>query len=139
MTLCVVDASVALAWTIESQSTDAARELRAKAGGFDLIAPSIFRLEVRNALLKAERRRLIARADVDAAIATIEALGVACGSEPGDEELDIATSLSRATRLSLYDALYLLLAQTEGAALASRDASLLAAAQARGLWIEDCR
>ena len=139
MTLCVVDASVALAWTIDSQRTPAAMAMRANAGSFDFIAPSIFRVEVRNALMKAERRNLIARADVDAAITELAAVGVTCPPEPGDDELEAAMLLGRQARLSLCDALYLQLAQTEGAALASRDASLLAAAHAKGVWIEDCR
>jgi predicted nucleic acid-binding protein len=139
VTFCVIDASVALAWTIESQSTAVAVSLKQRASAHDFIAPSIFRLETRNALLNAERRKFITSADVGSAMTEIFDLGVQCTGEPNDAEIDDAMLLARAERLSLYDALYLLLAIAEQAMLASRDASLLTAAKNCGVPIEDCR
>ncbi|KAF0174652.1 MAG: PilT domain-containing protein [Alphaproteobacteria bacterium] len=139
MTLCVIDASVALAWTIESQSTAAATSLKQRAVAHDFIAPQIFRLETRNALLKAERRKFIEKADLESAMMVLAELGVVFVDNPDDIEIDSAMHLARTERLSLYDALYLQLAMTEQALLASRDGSLLTAAMSRDVPIEDCR
>jgi predicted nucleic acid-binding protein len=139
VTLCVIDASVALAWTIESQSTVAATSLKQRATAHDFIAPSVFRLETRNALLKAERRNFIAWVDVVSAMTVLSELGVVFAGNPDDIEIDSAMVLARAERLSLYDALYLQLAMTEQALLASRDGPLLTAAMSRGVPVEDCR
>ena len=139
MSLLVVDASCLASWLLPSQATPAARALRARIALFDLIGPAHLRLELRSLLLKAERRGALTASQTLVAVADVEQLAIDLVADVSDEELDMALGLARTTSLSFYDALYLQLAQAEGAALASRDAALLAAAQARGVRIEDCR
>ena len=139
MSLLVVDASCVAAWFLPSQATATASALRQRIQTFDMIAPTILRTEMRALFLKAERRGAATAADTSAALAEVEQLGIQYAGDPGDDDLDLVLRTARALNLSMYDALYLQLAMIEQAALASRDASLLAAARAQGLPIEDCR
>ncbi len=137
--LLVVDASCIAAWFLPSQATAAAIGLRQRLPGFDLVAPSILRVELRALLLKAERRGAAAPADSEAVIGEVQALGINYADSPDDDELDLALALARVSGLTLYDALYFQLAIIEGAGIASRDGALIAAARARGVAVEDCR
>lgn len=135
MTLIVLDASVAVAWALPSQSTRAADDLARRRAELRLAAPGIFWLEVRNALLAFERRGRINSGVVDAELAVFDA-SVAAIDDGAPEDI---FALARAERISVYDACYLELALRVGAELASRDAALLAAGARRGVSLYDAR
>lgn len=123
-----------MAFFAPSQSTSAAARLL--ASGADFVAPVVLGLEVRNVLLKAERRGLISPLD---ALAAIEAMEIIVRLRPLPAVQEPIYVLARAERLSYFDACYLDLALRENAALASRDGPLLAAALRQGVTVEDLR
>jgi len=135
VTLVVLDASVAVAWALPSQSTRAADDLAKRRLELRLAAPGIFWHEVRNALLAFERRGRIAPSVVDAELSTLEK-SVTLIDDGAPEDI---FALARAERLSIYDACYLDLALRAGAELASRDTALLAAGGRRGARLYDAR
>lgn len=135
--MIVVDASAVLARILPGQATRAADELLASRTSF--VAPAIFAVELRNALLKAERRRLIGPAQSERALVFADALIETETPDFTTGGLTPVVGLARAERLSFYDAAYLDLAARKGAELASRDVSLLEAARRRGLIVHDLR
>ena len=134
----VVDASVALAWLVPSQSTAAAEAFRASAAAQTLLAPEVFRVEARHALVKLERRSLAGPEALNAGLPALEAL-FSITAQTSAEELVGVVALARAEQLGVYDAFYLSLALASRAALASRDSVLLAAAARRGVMAHDLR
>ncbi len=81
-------------------------------------------------MLVAERRDRLSADEVDQRLHALAALPVQTDDEP---RLDVALALSRAHGLSIYDALYLELAQRHTVALATLDAALARAAEAEEL------
>jgi predicted nucleic acid-binding protein len=102
-------------------------------GGARAGVPSIWALEVVNALLVAERRKRISRADSAAAWAALQKMPIEIDSETGLRAGSDILSLARQQKLSAYDAAYLELAMRLGVPLASLDVLLRAAAQALGI------
>jgi predicted nucleic acid-binding protein len=134
MTL-VLDASFSLAWIFareradQAEQADRALQSRGQEGWF---VPSIWPLEVTNALLVAERRGVIESELSEAFLRRLAALRI----EVDPEILDLAQprilQLARQHQLSAYDASYLELAVRLDARLASFDRRLLLAAEALG-------
>lgn len=130
MSLLVVDASVAVDWLLDDEldpRASAALKLLQQDGA---IVPHLWRFEVRNALLAAERRGRLSAIQVDVRLAGLLTLPIRTDTSP---DLAIAFALARARRLSFYDALYLELALRHDAVLASLDAELIQAGMAEGL------
>lgn len=123
----VLDASIVLGWMLPDEDSPAADTVVARLLEQRAQAPSLLALEVSNALLQAERRGRLARADHDALRAAFGALPIAFDA-PGPDALDRTVGLARRHRLTVYDAAYLELAGRRGFPLASLDAALRAAA-----------
>jgi predicted nucleic acid-binding protein len=138
VTALVLDASAALSFLISTQATEASEAFRLTASGYQLIAPAFFSAEMRHALLKLERRRLIAPQVIDVELLDLETL-VDVAPVPSARGLVRLTALARTDGLGLYDAAYLALAMDRACPLASRDAVLLGAATLRGLSLYDLR
>ena len=81
-------------------------------------------------MLVAERRDRLSADGVNQRLNALAALPVHTDDEP---RLDVALALARAHDLSIYDALYLELAQRNTAALATLDTALARAGEAEGL------
>lgn len=94
------------------------------------LVPQLWHLEVRNALLAAERRGRINVDEVEERLRFLLELPVKTDTEPN---LKAVFALARARHLSLYDALYLELAIRCECALATLDAALARAAVAEGI------
>lgn len=139
MSLIVLDASVFVAWIAPTQATPAASRLLAERKQHRFIVPDVFPVEVRNALLSAERRDKWRIAETESALELLGQLGIVVYPPLHGIDLDEAFRLARAERLSMYDGLYLMLTIENYATLASRDAALLAAAQRRGRDTYDAR
>lgn len=101
------------------------------------IVPSIFRIEVRNVLLAAERREKWRINELEEALELLDGLNLVVMPPLTGQDLDEAFRIARAERLSMYDALYIVEALDHWAAVASRDKAMLAAAERRGLAIMD--
>jgi predicted nucleic acid-binding protein len=134
---CVIDASVAVAVLAPSQATRALNAFAASPPA-RLIAPAAFGFEIRNAVVRLERRGLLIPCAVDAALEALES-DVLCEPAPDESEWRRILDIARSERLGAYDAAYLELALRTSAAVASRDASLIAAALARGVRVHDLR
>lgn len=123
----VFDASAALAWIVPSQGTERSHAFRdSKPRG--LIAPFHFRLEVRHAILRLERRKSVVVRSLDRALVQVDAF-VEIIEDSSLYPIDEAFQLARLHALGAYDAVYLLLALRTGSQLVSRDRALLEAAQ----------
>jgi len=139
MSLVVLDASAALAWIVPGQSTTAAWRLLDMSGATDFTAPYLFRVEVRNALLKLERRGRCSTEDTERGLDLLDALNIAISPPPPASQEHVLMAFARANVLSFYDAYYVDLAQRRSAALASRDTALLDAAGTRAVTTMDLR
>ena len=129
----VIDSSITLAWFFEDERSAAADSVLRDVAEYGATAPSLWRLEVANALHFAVRRKRINTAFRDASLDDLRALMVTI-----DPETDLhawATTLQLAERfnLTLYDATYLELAQRLGLPLATLDKELRIAADALGV------
>jgi predicted nucleic acid-binding protein len=124
----VVDASVALKWILDEEGQDAALGLLDEAV---LHAPDFLLVEVANALWSKVRRRILDRAEADAAYEAIAGVPIAYTTVA--ELTQPARSLAHALDLSVYDALYAALAQRLRCALATADARLAGAVDSSGM------
>jgi len=134
MTL-VLDASFSLAWIFARERADQAEQadrVLQSRGQEEWFVPSLWPLEVANALLVGERRGVIQPNVSEAFLRRLAALRI--GVDP--ETLDLAQprtlELARQHQLSAYDATYLELAVRLDARLATFDRRLLLAADVMG-------
>jgi predicted nucleic acid-binding protein len=135
----VIDASAATAWIAPSQATKASDALLSTMASTPGLAPAIFAMELRNALLKLERRGVLASAQVDRGLTKLGLLVRVADRNDTQARPEVLLALARAETLSVFDAAYLELAIRERAEVASRDGALLDAAQRRGLAVRDLR
>ncbi len=126
----VVDASMALAWLFddEDQPGIGAALERLKEDG--AVVPQLWHLEIRNALLSAERRGRISLEDIGERLDALNGLPIQTDEEPNYQA---AFDLARKHGLSFYDALYLELAKRRGVDLATLDRALGRAAASEGV------
>lgn len=127
----VVDASVAGAWFLGEASPVADRALeRLEEGG--AVVPQLWRLELRNSLLTAERRSRLSAAQVRDSLLVLRQLPIRT-----DNGLDLAVAFDLARRhaLSFYDAVYLELAKRTDGELATLDKALHGAAVAEAVSV----
>lgn len=123
----VLDASIGVAWLLDDEDEPRAEAPLERLGVETALVPVIWHVEVRNALLGAERRRRLRPEEVDARLRQIGGLPLRTDSSPS---LEAAFMLARTHRLSVYNALYLELALRANAPLATLDNALVAAARA---------
>ncbi|MBL9175543.1 MAG: type II toxin-antitoxin system VapC family toxin [Verrucomicrobiales bacterium] len=132
----VADASVAVAWVHPAQSSrEASAWLDALAAGAQLIVPSIWSLEVSNALLTLERRGGLQPEERHRALEFLRALPVVVDHDGGAHAFGDLAALATRETLSVYDASYLELALRRKLPLGCRDGALRAAAVSHGLPI----
>jgi predicted nucleic acid-binding protein len=132
----VLDASVAVAWCFEDESSPIAeRTLDLLAAGAEALAPSIWPLEVANALLVAERHNRITTAKVTALLRRISKLPIVVEQIPPARAFEPILSVARQLQLTEYDAAYLELALQEALPLATLDAKLRRAARSVGVTL----
>ena len=100
------------------------------------VAPSLWRLEVANALQMAVKRKLASpSAFRDASIADLQALEVNIDPETDRHAWTTTLQLAERCRLTLYDAAYLELAQRLGLPLATLDEDLRTAGASLGVTL----
>ena len=128
----VVDASVALAWCFDDEATPATRALLDRFELEQAEVPSLWHLELANALALAERKRRITPSRSSEFIALVAALPIATDAETSTRALNAVLDLARSERLSAYDASYLELAMRRGIPLATTDRELARAARRVG-------
>lgn len=133
MTDFILDASVALAWCFEDESTPASYALLESLTAQKALVPPLWRWEIGNALLSAERRGRLDAGAADLFLRLLEQLPIQVDAQATHAACGGTRELAHAHGLSGYDAAYLELAQRSGLPLATRDEDLAAAARAAGL------
>jgi len=129
----VLDSSVSLSWFFPDEKTnftEAALELVTKE---ECWVPALWRLEFPNALLVAEKRRRLTRAERLQVLDEVARLNLRI--DPRVHELRAISDLAERHNLSAYDAAYLELAARLGSALITLDGELAAAATAAGVSV----
>jgi len=133
----VVDASIAFLWFAnEPDRWGAERLLETEAS---LLAPDLMAVETTNAWWKKLRRREMELSDVEQAVTHLLALGIAW--MPSAPLLRPAARLAVELGHPVYDCLYLALAASHAAALATADDRLRRAADRLGIriWSDGAR
>lgn len=133
MTGLVIDASAALSWCFEDEGGAEADALIDKVAAEGATVPSLWFLEIANALVTGERRSRIKPAESAAFSAMIEHLPIVTDPSTGAQALRGTIAVAREYGLTAYDAAYLELAMRLGLPLATGDRSLQAAARRAGV------
>jgi predicted nucleic acid-binding protein len=130
----VLDASVAVAWCFEDESTKFTESvLSLLASGAEALVPSIWPLEIANALLIAERRKRMMLGRTTALLLQIAGLPISVWPIEANQAFEQILPMARQQSLSEYDAAYLDLALRRGLPLATLDADLRRSARATGV------
>ena len=131
----VIDASVALAWCFDDEATEATRALLDRFEVEHAEVPSLWHLELANALAVSERNKRITPAGTSQFIALIGGLPIVIDEQTPNVALSTVLDLARSERLSAYDASYLELAMRRGVPLATMDNDLVQAAWRVGVTL----
>jgi len=129
----VLDCSVTLAWCFKDETAAYAAAVLRNLNSAQGIVPTIWPLEVANALLVCERRKRLTEADTVRFLAFLQAMPIVVDEETASRALDDILFLARDHNLSSYDAAYLELAMRQGYPLASLDDRLRKAATRAGV------
>ena len=140
----VADASVGTKWYLRDEEFLAAADLVLndfRDNRINLIAPEQIRVEVPAAIRNAVRNRRISASQVEPAIEAFFRLGIA--TVPCSDELILeGTRLALRLNCTVYDGLYLALAEATACQIVYADLKLrrnLGSRFPRALWIEDYR
>lgn len=131
----VLDASVVLAWHFEDESSDIADAIAERCLDDQVVVPHHWQAEVANGLLSGERRQRTGPDRIAAFLKRLDLIELSNDDMERREVFDRILPLARAHRLTIYDALYLELAEREGLPLATLDAELAAAGRSVGIEI----
>ena len=134
MTL-VLDASIALAWLFERADqiqAECADKVLSALTSYEVVVPPLWHVETANALLVAERRKVVTEAQVADFVSKLGSLPITTDSAAPAERREVVMALAREHRLTAYDATYLDLALRNGAALATFDGALASAMRNAG-------
>jgi predicted nucleic acid-binding protein len=127
----VVDASVTIAWLFDEDAGTA--KLKRPLERSELVAPWLWRLEIANAVLVRERRKVLTEAQALRILQLVDELPIELIAEPALRTVSGLAQTARPHQLSSYDAVYLDLAIRFGLPLFTRDKNLRAAASRAGI------
>lgn len=128
----VLDASVAACWLLDDEDDADASAALERLANEDALVPQLWHVEMRNCLLVAHRRQRLSDDDLSERLRALAGLPVRTDA---DVDLDSSFVLARKHGLSLYDALYLNLAQRRGIPLATLDKALRRSAASEGVVV----
>lgn len=129
----VLDSSIALSWCFPDEATVATEGLLEQVRDRGALVPDIWRLEVLNVVINAQRNQ---RIDADRAaefFALIAALPIEIDREAGRRAFGPVYDLALRERLTAYDTAYLDLARRRALPLATKDKELAQAARRNGV------
>jgi predicted nucleic acid-binding protein len=129
----VLDCSVAVAWFFEDEIDAYATGVEDALAVATAVVPSLWPLEVGNALLMGERRKRTTEAKVSQFLGLLQALPISLDDETSTRAWSDVLQLARGHKLSTYDAAYLELAIRRALPLATIDEKLKKAATALGV------
>lgn len=130
-----MDASVALAWGFPDEGNEYAEAVLLSLERETMLVPTLFALEIANALVMGERRKRLRQAEIQRFIDLLEGLSMVQDVQPRSVMMNAALAIAREHGLSAYDGAYLELAIRAGAPLATLDAALRAAARKAGVTV----
>lgn len=131
----VVDSSVALAWCFEDEAGPITDDLLQKVVESGAVAPSLWPLEVLNALAIGEKRGRIDAEKRESLGGFLRDLPIDIDDETVHRAWSATAKLAARHQLTVYDATYLELAQRHGLPLATRDGALRKAATSIGVQL----
>jgi predicted nucleic acid-binding protein len=130
-----LDNSVTASWCFEDQSTSYTESVLQAVDGASIVVPAIWRLEIVNAPLVAERRKKIAPTKSAQFLYNLQLLAISVDTEGLDHVFGEVFDQARRYQRTAYDASYLELANRRALPLATRDEPLRNAAEEFGLSI----
>lgn len=130
---CVLDCSIALAWYFADEAAPYADAVQDGLANAPAAVPSLWPLELSNALVMGERRGRSTPAQASAWLSLLRLLPIHVDGETESRAWADTLHLARAHGLTSYDASYLELALRLGVPIATFDAKLKAAAAAVGV------
>jgi predicted nucleic acid-binding protein len=130
----ILDSSLTMAFVFADEAThDTDKLLDSLGKGAKAFTAPLWRWEVGNALLMAERRKRITSAESQRHLTALQVLPVELDDGASREAWHAAILLARKHHLTLYDASYLELAMRHGLPLGSLDIELRKAAKSEGV------
>lgn len=134
----VLDCSIAISWCFSDESsTYADAVLILLSEGAEAVVPGIFWLEVVNVLVVAERQQRITAEQTREALTLLRSLPISVNAGLDASSIDATLAIACEYNLAAYDAAYLELATRKELLLATIDRRLIAAAQQKGIFLED--
>lgn len=130
----VIDCSITLPWFLEDERTRFTDQILNAIDAVEYWAPPIWRLEMVNGLLMAERRKRIDRSWRIECVRQAERLNVRL--DPAEPNMEAVASLADRHGLTAYDATYLELAIRQKFGLITQDKDLVRAADTEGLTVQ---
>jgi predicted nucleic acid-binding protein len=125
----VLDASVALGWLIDDPTSPYSQRVQElMLNGSRSVVPVHWHLEIANALLTAERRKILRR-DLSEILANISALMPFIETDDLADDIGTLVGMGQRQQLTAYDAAYTALAARRNIPLATQDAAMLSAAR----------
>jgi len=131
----VLDTSTTLSWFFEDERDSGSAALLSRVAVTGAVTPSLWKLEVANALAVAVRRGRCTLDFADETLARLARMRITIDGETAIHAWAATRALSAAHGLTIYDATFLELAQRRSLPLATCDRRLAAAAQTLGLDI----
>lgn len=131
----VLDCSIIAAWLLHGEGDDAIGRILARVTENGALVPDVWRIDVLNVLLTAERRKRITSADRVRGLAIIGQLPIDVDAETADRAWAEIATLAARFRLTAHAAAYLDLAHRTGLPLATLDEDLRAAAAKLGVTL----
>lgn len=129
----MIDASTALAWCFPDEASEYADAVLMALEGKTILVPSVWSLEIANAVLVGERKKRLRQPEVQRFITLLESLSLVPDTQSAGRHVNNVLPLAREYNLSAYDAAYLELAIRYDAPLATLDGKLQRAAQQAGV------
>ena len=128
----MLDASVTLSWCLGDEQNELASSVLKSFDEDEAIVPSIWPVEVSNALVIAERRKRISASQSTKLISFLTSLPVSVLPSSLGHNFETVFPLARAMHISCYDATYLDLAMREDCPMATLDGGMRGACEKVG-------
>ncbi|MGP9821775.1 type II toxin-antitoxin system VapC family toxin [Salinarimonas sp. NSM] len=135
--MIVLDSSMTLSWFFEDEQTATSTALLLRIPSTGALVPSLWKLEVANALATAVRRNRCTPDLVETSLSRLERMGIRIDEATARHAWGATRALATAHALTIYDATYLEVAVRERLPLATCDRRLAAAGRACGIEVVD--
>jgi predicted nucleic acid-binding protein len=129
----VLDASITMTWCYPDEHSNFAYRVLDLLEHKQAVVPSLWAIEVANALVVGERRQRLTASDIARFFELLRGLSIETDTQTSARALSDTLQLARTHNLSAYDAVYLELAMREGLVLATLDERLKTAAKRVGV------